>query len=132
MNIKLYPPLSIHELGQRGNQEDTIFPAKGKATAEDCLFIVCDGMGGHEHGEVASETFATALARFFEGRVSPDVVLTDQALADAIEAAYLQLDAVDDGNFKKMGTTLTLVYFHRGGVTAAHIGDSRIYHIRPE
>ena len=131
MNIKLYPPLAIHELGQRGNQEDTIFPARGKATPEDCLFVVCDGMGGHEHGEVASETFATALARFFEGRVSPDVVLTDQTLADAIEAAYLQLDAVDDGNFKKMGTTLTLVYFHRGGVTAAHIGDSRIYHIRP-
>ena len=30
-----------------------------------------------------------------------------------------------------MGTTLTLLYMHRGGVTCAHIGDSRIYHIRP-
>jgi protein phosphatase len=31
-----------------------------------------------------------------------------------------------------MGTTLTLLYIHKQGVTAAHIGDSRIYHIRPE
>ena len=30
-----------------------------------------------------------------------------------------------------MGTTLTLLYFACNGVTAAHIGDSRIYHIRP-
>ena len=131
MIIKLYTPLAIHELGKRDNQEDNIYPAMGNATHEDCLFIVCDGMGGHEHGEVASSTFANALARFFEGRVSPDVVLTDQTLADAVEFAYSQLDAVDDGNLKKMGTTLTLLYFHRGGVTAAHIGDSRIYHIRP-
>ncbi len=131
MIIKLFPPLAIHELGKRDNQEDFIYPVLRKANAEDCLFIVCDGMGGHEHGEVASSTFANALARFFEGRVSPDVVLADQTVADAIEFAYSQLDAVDDGNLKKMGTTLTLLYFHRGGVTAAHIGDSRIYHIRP-
>ena len=131
MIIKLYTPLAIHELGKRDNQEDFIYPAQDDATADDCLFIVCDGMGGHEHGEVASTTFAHALARFFEGRVSPDVVLADQTLIDAIEFAYSQLDAVDDGNLKKMGTTLTMLYFHRGGVTAAHIGDSRIYHIRP-
>ena len=131
MNLKIYPPLGIHEVGTRENQEDFVCPSVGQATAEDCLFVVCDGMGGHEHGEVASSTFASALARFFEGRVSPDIVLPDETVADAIEAAYLALDAVDDGNYKKMGTTLTMLYLHRGGVTAAHIGDSRIYHIRP-
>lgn len=131
MNIKIYPPLAILEMGSRKNQEDFISPALGKATPDDRLFIVCDGMGGHEHGEVASSTFATALAKFFEANVSPDLVLPDSKLADAIACAYAALDGVDDGNFKKMGTTLTLVYIHRGGVTAAHIGDSRIYHIRP-
>lgn len=131
MIIKLYQPHTIHELGKRDNQEDFIYPVQGHVTAKDSLFIVCDGMGGHEHGELASGTFANALARFFEGRISPDVVLVDQTLIDGIEFAYSQLDAVDDGNLKKMGTTLTLLYFHRGGVTAAHIGDSRIFHIRP-
>ncbi len=131
MKIKLYPPQAICELGQRDNQEDFIYPAVGNASPNDSLFLVCDGMGGHEHGEVASSTFATSLAKFFEARVSPDIVLPDTTIADAIDHAYVELDKADDGNFRKMGTTLTMLYFHRGGVTAAHIGDSRIYHIRP-
>ena len=44
-------PLAIYELGQRSNQEDSIFPVSGEVTAEDRLFIVCDGLGGHESGE---------------------------------------------------------------------------------
>jgi hypothetical protein len=52
----------------------------------------------------------------------------------ALEQAYEQLDekdaAPDDG--KKMGTTLTFLYLNRRGVLMAHIGDSRIYHLRRE
>lgn len=131
MRIKIYPPLAIQELGNRDNQEDYIYPVYGKATANDHLFIVCDGMGGHENGEVASQTFAEALADYFNVNASADGVLKDSVIAAALEHAYNKLDAADNGNYKKMGTTLTLLYFHRGGVTAAHIGDSRIYHLRP-
>ena len=131
MRIKIYPPLAVQELGNRDNQEDYIYPVYGKATANDHLFIVCDGMGGHENGEVASQTFAEALAEFFNTNASPDGVLKDSVIAAALDHAYSKLDAADNGNYKKMGTTLTLLYFHRGGVTAAHIGDSRIYHLRP-
>lgn len=131
MELKIYPPLAIHELGARGNQEDYIYPLDGQATVDDHLFIVCDGMGGHENGEVASETFAAALADYFMRNVSADNVLSDATLDKAIDYAYAKLDAKDDGNYKKMGTTLTLLYLHKGGVTAAHIGDSRIYHLRP-
>lgn len=131
MRIKIYPPLSIQELGNRDNQEDYIYPAHGKATASDCLFIVCDGMGGHENGEVASQTFAEALADYFKVHTTGDKVLEDSTIAAALDHAYTKLDAADNGSYKKMGTTLTLLYFHRGGVTAAHIGDSRIYHLRP-
>lgn len=131
MEIKIYPPLAIHETGARSNQEDFIYPLNGQATVDDRLFIVCDGMGGHENGEVASETFAMALAEYFKANVSADNVLADATLGKAIDFAYAKLDAKDDGNYKKMGTTLTLLYFHKGSVTAAHIGDSRIYHLRP-
>lgn len=131
MIFKLLQPQAIWELGKRDNQEDTIYPLLGNATTDDRLFIVCDGMGGHEHGEVASGEFTKGLAEFFTRNVSPEKPFSDEVLTDAIAYAYQILDKADDGNYKKMGTTLTLIYMHRGGVTAAHIGDSRIYHIRP-
>lgn len=131
MKLKIFTPLAIQELGTRGNQEDFIYPELGQATDQDCLFILCDGMGGHENGEVASMTFTTALADYFTKHPVGDKVLADETLADAMKHAYGVLDAKDDGGYKKMGTTLTLLYLHRGGITAAHIGDSRIYHIRP-
>lgn len=131
MKFTLYPPQAIYEIGQRQNQEDAIFPKIGEATNRDRLFILCDGMGGHEKGEVASNTISQALAAYLDKNASADAIVSDEVLLDALEYAYQQLDAKDDGAAKKMGTTLCLLLFHRGGVTAMHIGDSRIYHIRP-
>lgn len=131
MRIRLEQPHCIFEDGQRGNQEDYIWPLPGTATVDDRLFIVCDGMGGHEHGEVASSTFAQGLAEYFAKHVAEGDVVTDELLKQAINHAYNLLDTKDDGNYRRMGTTLTVVCFHKGGVLAAHIGDSRIYHIRP-
>ena len=39
--IKAY---NLQELGQRANQEDSLFPALGKSTPDDRLFVLCDGM----------------------------------------------------------------------------------------
>ena len=127
MKILINPPLSIYELGQRPNQEDSLFPTH--ATTDDKLFVLCDGMGGHEHGEVASQTVCQALGDWFKTRFTPP--LTNEQLNDALAYAYVQLDLKDGGEFKKMGTTLTLLYFDSQGVTALHMGDSRIYHVRP-
>ena len=60
MKIQIYQPQAIHELGQRSNQEDTIYPALGAATTSCRLFLVCDGMGGHDQGEVASAAVVSA------------------------------------------------------------------------
>ncbi len=46
MKFTINTPLAIHELGKRQNQEDAIYPVIGNATADDRLFLVCDGMGG--------------------------------------------------------------------------------------
>lgn len=125
MRINLFPPLSIYEIGQRENQEDAI------AQWNNRLFVLCDGMGGHEHGEVASQTVCKAIASWFDAHVNPEELFTDDLLKEAIEYAYIQLDRYADDSLRQMGTTLTLLYIHKQGVTAAHIGDSRIYHIRP-
>ena len=124
MKIEIYPPLCIHELGQRANQEDAI------AQWDNRLFVLCDGMGGHEKGEVASQTVCQSLVKWFEGNIKDDFFSDDQ-LREATEYAYTELDKFDDNSLRKMGTTLTLLYIYNSGVIAAHIGDSRIYHIRP-
>jgi protein phosphatase len=124
MNCKIYPPLSIHEIGQRPNQEDSIIQWNNR------LFVLCDGMGGHEKGEVASQTVCQSIVKWFEDNIKDDS-FTDDQLREAIEYAYQQLDQYADGNPKQMGTTLTLLYIGNNGITAAHMGDSRIYHIRP-
>ncbi|MBO6216542.1 MAG: serine/threonine-protein phosphatase, partial [Prevotella sp.] len=133
MKIQIYQPLSIHEVGKRDNQEDALW--REGATIDDRLFIVCDGMGGHSNSEIASQTFSQALGRWFAENANPNEKLSNEELDDllqrAIDYAYQKLDKQDDGSFKKMGTTLTLLYIHAQGVLAAHIGDSRIYHIRP-
>lgn len=124
MNCIIFPPISVHEIGQRPNQEDSI------AQWDNRLFVLCDGMGGHEKGEVASQTVCQSLVRWFEENIKDDLFSDDQ-LREALEYAYSELDKFDDGSPRKMGTTLTLLYICNNGITAAHIGDSRIYHIRP-
>lgn len=131
MNIKLYQPLAINELGHRPNQEDSVWPALGTATQAGQVFIMCDGMGGHEKGEVASGTMSKALGQAVTAALQPGKPLTVDQFRQALEQAYQALDAKDDGSPRKMGCTLTFLCFHAGGCTAAHIGDSRIYHIRP-
>ena len=130
MKIDIYPPLYLHEIGFRENQEDALWP--NEAGVESRLFILCDGMGGHEHGEVASQTVCQSIGKWYQEHLNAEDVLSDDQLREAIEYAYTELDKYADGSPRQMGTTLTLLYIGSKGVTAAHIGDSRIYHIRPE
>ena len=83
MKISLYPPLLIHELGQRDNQEDSI------SQWENRLFVLCDGMGGHEHGEVASQTVCEAFGNWYNTKaIHP---LNKAQIEDALAYAYAQL-----------------------------------------
>lgn len=126
---------TIYEQGQRSNQEDCIFPAKGRESNTDRLFILCDGMGGHESGEVASATVCEAMSRsVFATCPDAEGAFSDENLQMAITQAFDALDALETPaslQQKKMGTTMTCLKFHDKGCTIAHIGDSRVYHIRP-
>lgn len=122
---------SIYELGKRPNQEDSIFPVHSDKAVSSELYILCDGMGGHESGEVASQTVCQAMSQFISTHPRKDGQFEDIDFQNALDAAYDALDAQDTSVVKKMGTTLTFAKFHTGGCFIAHIGDSRIYHIRP-
>lgn len=127
----LLKPYSIYELGQRAQQEDSIYPAHNQACGEDRLFILCDGMGGHDAGNVASQTVCSAMSEYILQNIRETDVFEDDDLRRAIDYAYDALDLKDTGADKKMGTTMTCLKFHSNGCTIAHIGDSRVYHIRP-
>lgn len=129
---------SILEFGQRKDaqgrphQEDSIYPAAGELRDSDRTFILCDGMGGHDAGEVASATVCEAMAQsVLNDGHDAEGVFTDDDLRNAIADAYDALDARDSGAARKMGTTMTFLKLHNTGATVAHIGDSRVYHIRP-
>lgn len=121
---------SLHELGPKDNQEDSMYPKFGSNHPET-LFIVCDGMGGHERGEIASGVVCEALSRYVKTHCNPQGPFDEKDFQAALTEAYDSLDVRDKGEDKKMGTTMTFLKFHEGGCFAAHIGDSRIYHIRP-
>lgn len=122
---------AIHELGKRSNQEDSLYPPASEKAFHGRLFILCDGMGGHAAGEVASQAVCDAMSRYVETHPREDGLFEERDFRAALDAAYDALDRLDTGDEKKMGTTLTFACFHEGGCFTAHIGDSRIYHIRP-
>lgn len=133
--LKVY---SIWEYGQRkdsqGNphQEDNMFPESGKQSDDDRLFILCDGMGGHDAGEVASATVCEAMSRsVLDGGRDKDGIFTSEDFSNALDAAFDSLDKKDSGAAKKMGTTMTFLKLHEKGAFIAHMGDSRVYQIRP-
>jgi len=120
----------LNEQGKRGNQEDFIYPGVNVEHPVPGLFIVCDGMGGRESGEIASEMACAKFARFFADN---PVEVSDK---EYIKSALLYVETEFEKHLKEypecvgMGTTLTLLHFHSKGATIAHIGDSRIYHLR--
>jgi len=107
------------------------------------LYIVCDGMGGHQGGEVASatavnivrETLADARSviesyRNHDGTGSESEVLS--LLERAVQRANSRIYERGQTNAKQkgMGTTLSMVILMGSNAFTAHVGDSRIYRKR--
>lgn len=127
MKITLEQPLFFQGQGRREYQEDRY------KISESCrYFIVCDGMGGHQDGDIAAQTVCNALATYFEVKPPENYVITTEYFDKAVMFAYDELDKNDRNplSLKGMGTTMTCVYFGDNGALIAHTGDSRIYQIR--
>jgi len=107
---------------QRRGNEDSVY-------VRSPLFVVADGMGGAQAGEVAS---AIAVQQF-EGGL-PDGDDPGAALAALIQAANVRIheQARRDSEHAGMGTTTTAAYLAGDSVVIAHVGDSRCYLLRDE
>ena len=110
----------------RSNNQDQLLVSPG-------LYAVADGMGGHAAGEVASSTAVSALAAAFEATDHHTAASLESAAKAANRAVWEQ--ARTNRSMFGMGTTLVaLAVVERqdgtNGLTAAHIGDSRLYAYR--
>ncbi|GHV49704.1 serine/threonine protein phosphatase [Bacteroidia bacterium] len=131
MNITIGKPCAISEKGNKTNNEDFIYPSPEVVTSDQRLFLVCDGVGGAEKGEVASALACEHFQTYFSsmlGREEP----TYEFIQKAIQYTEANFDTYVDEypEAKGMGTTLTMLYIGASGITLAHIGDSRIYQFR--
>lgn len=131
MNIKLAQAYSFSQQGGRDYQEDARWPDTDLPPASQRFFVVCDGVGGSDHGEIASQTVCKAFAKRLQN-LSPLHDFSNDDFSQVLDYAYDQLDKVGKSTNGDMATTLTFICFHAQGVTMAHIGDSRIYQVRPQ
>ena len=130
MKIQLKQPYSFCQIGKRANQEDARFPDSDVPCGSDRFFVVCDVVGGQDKGEVASRTVADAIGDCMSGIDLSDI-FTYEDFRKVLDHAFSSLSKQISKETQAMATTMTFVCFHAGGVFCAHMGDSRIYHIRP-
>ncbi|MDR2515067.1 MAG: Stp1/IreP family PP2C-type Ser/Thr phosphatase [Christensenellaceae bacterium] len=122
--------MGVYVVSDRGNlrpnNEDSVFaPAAGTPLA-----LVCDGMGGHKAGEVASAMAVETISKLAQRRGGREISVkaatawvkrANRALYDAAQA---------DEARRGMGTTATMLYFSETSAMLAHVGDSRAYRLR--
>ena len=109
--------------GPRPNQEDFIVSSGDTA---DRIFVLCDGMGGHGHGEVASKTIAESVYSYLK-----ELNVKEYSAENIQDAVVYASDLLAKNNVfddeKPMGTTLVVVAINRMSILVGHIGDSRCY-----
>ena len=110
----------IHQdVGPRDDQEDAVYAQKSG------LAVICDGMGGHVAGELASRTAMEAFA---------EAVNSGDTLAEALDETVARLRSVcfEHPEVRDMGTTLTAVRVDedKNTLEILHVGDCRVYRFR--
>ena len=130
MSIVLGKPLTVSDKGKRNNNEDSVFPLPEIVSSSDKLFLVCDGVGGSSRGEIASSMACDVISSFFKTflKGEPDSAFVNKAI-QYVETCFDSY-TTDHPEALGMATTMTLAYVMSSSVLIAHVGDSRVYHLR--
>jgi protein phosphatase len=128
----------------RDHNEDARYPVTEThleaKEAQEALVIVCDGIGGQEGGEIASQLAIDTLVEQLSKVIltaSPKkgnhhVQAIDQAIRETNNRISQRNDRENRQERQRMGTTLVMGVTHHHEIYLAHVGDSRIYWITPE
>jgi protein phosphatase len=97
------------------------------------LYILCDGMGGHAGGEIASELAVNTLRQYFQERWVTNQLPTEDSIREAVylanEAIYKLNQQDARSGVGRMGTTLVMLLIQDTQAAVAHVGDSRLYRL---
>lgn len=128
--------------GQRQHNEDCFgietainkleFP-RGKNLQARGLYILCDGMGGHAGGEVASSLAVKTLQQYFQSNWLAGQLPSEEVIREAVQLANKVIYDANQQDARsgvgRMGTTLVMVLLQDNQVAVAHVGDSRLYRL---
>lgn len=102
-----------------------------RAIAARGLYILCDGMGGHAGGEVASELAVRTLQKYFQTYWDtpklPTEAIIRQGIREANQAIFDRNQQEARSGVARMGTTLVMLMLQDNNIAVAHVGDSRLY-----
>ncbi|MEH2081158.1 MAG: serine/threonine phosphatase [Nostoc sp.] len=97
------------------------------------LYILCDGMGGHAGGEIASELAVNTLRQYFQEHWIANHLPTEDSIREAVylanEAIYKLNQQDARSGVGRMGTTLVMLLIQDTQAAVAHVGDSRLYRL---
>lgn len=139
--------ITISTLSDKGpsrqRNEDACYPPSGTTTTIEksahlasTLTIVCDGIGGHEGGNVASNlAIETVTQQVKQLKLDEMSDLNSASIVSALEqATHAANNRISDRNDsesrqgrQRMGTTLVMALVHQQQMYIAHVGDSRVY-----
>jgi serine/threonine protein phosphatase PrpC len=122
--------------GRRSNNEDAVC-----ARPELGLFVVADGLGGYDGGEIASalaiETIHDLVRRTagdadvtWPYKIDPARSIAENEVVVATRLAGDRILAQRTGELEQMGSTVAVLRFANGRAVIAHVGDSRVYRLR--
>ena len=104
----------------------------GKTIKAQGIYVVCDGMGGHAAGEVASQMAVKSLLEYFQA-LMVEGFPPDTEIAEGIALANQKIYDINQSNASsgsgRMGTTLVMMIVQDTKVAIAHVWDSRIYRV---
>jgi serine/threonine protein phosphatase PrpC len=124
---------------QRELNEDSLFAltttlAGNSGSLPLGLYIIADGMGGHQYGEVASNAAVRTVAGHIMRKFQPYLFSLkptppEESLQEIMQAAVKEAQKTIQNEAPSSGTTLTAALVLGQQVTIAHVGDSRAYNI---
>lgn len=119
-----YSGLTHKGLKRQNNEDDY-----GQViTAAGALFVVCDGMGGHAGGEIASKKAVETICDYMQSAGENEDVPSRLKSAFAHANSNVYEEAQNNPELSGMGTTCVALFLtNKGEVYLAHVGDSRCY-----